>query len=729
MKISKKVQAALLSCALILTTVSTGAPQKVTAAKENSTPLYFTEGEDADLSSDLHVTNAIYGESKPGYSGEGFVWMQGSGTITLNVTVPETGMYSISTRYMQELSTDGRLQYLYINGKSTGSYMFPYTTEWKDFSFGVQRLEKGSNKIQIKSGWGYAYFDTITVDYGNLPDLNVEPVLTDSKATQETQNLMNYLTSVYGKNIISGQQEIYGNGNDGNYELEFDWIHDLTGKYPAIRGFDFMNYNPMYGWEDGTTERMIDWVNNKNGIAAACWHINVPRDFSSYKLGEAVDWKVVTYKPNETDFDTSKAVVPGTKEYEYVQLIIRDLAEQLSILQDNNVPILFRPFHEAEGNGGADGEGSWFWWSSAGAKVYKQLWKMLYTELTETYGIHNLIWNYNSYTYSTSPLWYPGDEYVDMVGYDKYNTIYNRYDGLSGVPNEDAISSIFYQLVNLTNGKKMVSMPENDTIPNVDNLKVEQAGWLYFCPWYGEYLMSESYNHKETIADLYQSDYVITLDELPDLKTGVVKPSKNPVESSVPSESTEPVESSAPVETTAPVTSAPVVTAPVESSAPVTSAPAETTEPVKSTEPAVTPSSPVTGDNAVNPIVKVTTQGESSINQQYTVTAGGTEPVELSKLAIRYYYDKTGSKEQTFWCDNAALQLQAAPWYVSLSSDVNAAFHDGYVEITFDTSYSLAPGAGSLTMGTRFAQSDWSSYTDFAEKGVVVYYDGAVISK
>lgn len=481
-------------------------------------PLFTIESENALLSSDLQVTTEIYGQPKPGFSGSGFVWMQNSGTITFTVTVPETGMYAISTRYMQELSADGRLQYLSVNGVTKGSYMLPYTTTWSDFNFGYQKLNQGSNTIQLKAGWGFAYFDTFTVDYANLDPLDVQPVLTDSQATPETQLLMNYLTEVYGNHIISGQQEIYGGGNDGNTELEFDWIHNLTGKYPAIRGFDFMNYNPLYGWEDGTTDRMIDWVNNRDGIATASWHINVPRNFTTYQLGDHVDWKEATYKPTETNFNTANAVIPGTKEYQYVMSTIDDLAEQLLILQDNNMPVLFRPYHEAEGNGGLNGEGAWFWWASAGADVYKQLWDMLYTELTETYGLHNLIWTYNSYVYNTSPAWYPGDDQVDIVGYDKYNTIYNRTDGLSGVPNEDAITSIFYQLVDLTGGKKMVAMTENDTVPSVQNLTEEKSGWLYFCPWYGEHLMSSSFNYPATLKTLYQSDYVITLNELPNLK-------------------------------------------------------------------------------------------------------------------------------------------------------------------------------------------------------------------
>lgn len=489
------------------------------------TALFTIEGENAQLSSDLQVTTHIYGTPKPGYSGSGFVWMQNSGTITFTVSVPETGMYAISTRYMQELSPDGRLQYLTVNGVTKGSYMLPYTTAWSDFDFGFHKLNQGTNTIQLKAGWGFAYFDTFTVDYADLDPLEVQPVLSDPQATPETQILMNYLTEVYGHHIISGQQEIYGGGNDGDYELEFEWIYNLTGKYPAIRGFDLMNYNPLYGWEDGTTDRMIDWVNNRGGIATASWHITVPKNFTTYQLGEFVDWKETTYKPTETNYNTANAVVPGTKENQYLMMAIEDLAEQLQILQNNGVPVIFRPFHEAEGNGGLNGEGAWFWWAKAGAEVYKQLWDLLYTELTETYGLHNLIWTYNSYVYSTSPAWYPGDHQVDLVGFDKYNTIYNRYDGLSGVPNEDAITSTFYQLVDLTDGTKMVAMTENDTVPSLQNLIEEKAGWLYFCPWYGEFLMSSAYNYPATLTTLYQSDYVITLDELPDLKGNNPNPS------------------------------------------------------------------------------------------------------------------------------------------------------------------------------------------------------------
>jgi mannan endo-1,4-beta-mannosidase len=389
--------------------------------------------------------------------------------MKFEVTVPEDEMYEIKVRYTQVLTSqdEGRMQTISVNGTD---YMvnFPYADTWTDISFGMFRLKAGVNTIEIKPQYGYASYDTITVDKADFPDLDVTPTLADKSATSETQSLMNYLCDVYGNGILSGQQEIYGGGNDGDYELEFDYIENLTGELPAIRGFDFMNYNPLYGWDDNTTERIIEWVNDRNGIATACWHINVPKDFSSYELGDSLDWTDCTYTPDSTDFDTNNAVIEGTKEYDYFMLAIDDLAQQL-----------------------------------------------LYTTLTEDYGIHNIIWEYNSYDYTTSAQWYPGDDYVDIVGYDKYNTVYNRHDGLSSGPNVDAISSTFYSLVNLTNATKLVSMPENDTIPTIENMQIEKAGWLYFCPWYGEHILDSSKNDPDTLISIYQNDYCINLGDLP----------------------------------------------------------------------------------------------------------------------------------------------------------------------------------------------------------------------
>jgi len=135
---------------------------------------------------------------------------------------------------------------------------------WIDFDFGIHKLVKGENIIKLEEKYGYAVFDKLTVKKAELPDLKISNVtLSDPKALPSAQKVQDFLASVYGKKIVSGQQEIYGGGNNGDYELEFEYIHNITGKYPAIRGFDFMNYNPLYGWDDQTTERIIDWVKKK----------------------------------------------------------------------------------------------------------------------------------------------------------------------------------------------------------------------------------------------------------------------------------------------------------------------------------------------------------------------------------------------------------------------------------------------------------------------------------
>lgn len=469
------------------------------------------EAEDLSLSNGATVTTNVYGTEYPGYSGEGFVWVSNAGTLTFEVTITEKGMYELSTRCWMYLGEEGetRLQAVTVNGKKIGDFYIPNKKGWIDFSFGFTFLEAGTAKIEIgtSGSWGFILYDKVMFDHADMPDLNISPATCDPNATPETKALKQYLTSVYGKFVISGQQEIYGGGNDGNMELEFEYIYEKTGKYPAIRGFDLMNYNPLYGWEDSTTARMIKWVRERNGIATASWHITVPQNFTNYTLGEFVDWQQCTYKPTAS-FKTANCLNETTKEHAYLMMAIDSLAKQLLILQEAKVPVLFRPFHEAEGNNNTDGSGAWFWWGSGGAEVYKQLWRLLYTTLTEKYGLHNLIWEVNLYTYANSFEWYPGDDCVDIVGYDKY-------EGSPYTWETSAVTTVFLSLVNYTNDTKMVALTENDVIPDIQNIVNEGAWWLYFCPWYGEFLMSSRYNDPVLLNTIYNSEYVITLDELP----------------------------------------------------------------------------------------------------------------------------------------------------------------------------------------------------------------------
>jgi mannan endo-1,4-beta-mannosidase len=427
-----------------------------------------------------------------------FIGQKGTST-SVNVEIDEAGLYELIVRYAQPYDKNKKVQYLNVNDSNQGEVSFSYTLTWKEISAGIVKLNKGTNNIEFESYWGYTYFDYLIVKPAdeNIRNLKVPKTLVNPNATKEAKSLLSYLVDVYGKHILSGQQELCGSHNYEGSEAEFTYIKEKTGKMPAVRGFDFMNFrgNGLL-WDDLCAERVIDWYKNKNGIPTVCWHW-----FSPGNIGKKADNSFYT---ESTTFSISKALTPGTAENKALLNDIEFMAGKLKQVQDAGVPILFRPLHEAEG--------AWFWWGAEGPENCVKLYRLLYDKFTNEHKINNLIWVWTSYTYETSPKWYPGDDVVDILGYDKYNA-------KDGLPNGSAISSTFYNLVQLTGGKKLVTMSENDTIPRVANLTNEMAGWLYFCPWYGWHLTGEQNNPVAWLAEMYKSEYCITLDELPDLKT------------------------------------------------------------------------------------------------------------------------------------------------------------------------------------------------------------------
>lgn len=463
-----------------------------------------------------YSSKSEFGNEIKGYSGTGYVDSQ-EGDIALTVNVDKTDIYELTVGYCLPEDRGAKNQILMINGASQGEIGFAPTDTFKELKISSVKLTEGENTITFKKSWGWIIFDYLTVDTAVLPELSVSTKLSDPNANSTTQSLMNYLVDNYGNHIISGQQECYGQAD----EKEFEYIYNLTGKYPAIRGFDYMNWTQGINWDDGTNRRIIDWVNNKKGIATLAWHWFVPLDMSTYTPGQTLgNGQVAFYNKTSgntpyTTFSPAKAVQEGTAENDYINKDIEMVAKSLQELQAQDISIIFRPLHEAEGGSSLDGSHSWFWWANDGAEAYVELWKYLYDKLTNEYGLHNLIWEWNSYTYETSSAWYPGDEYVDIIAYDKYNA--------NGTPNESSIASTFYSLVEMYNGKKMISMAENDTIPSLENLVSEKAAWSYFCVWYDRnplFLSGSNYQNADTVKELYQSDYCITLDELPeDLKT------------------------------------------------------------------------------------------------------------------------------------------------------------------------------------------------------------------
>jgi mannan endo-1,4-beta-mannosidase len=245
----------------------------------------------------------------------------------------------------------------------------------------------------------------------------------------------------------------------------------------------------------------------KGGIPTFCWHWKDPSQtveaFYSPSSGNtpSVDFDILkAYKdaPACETFDTESA------EY---KAIIRDMdriAAYLLSLAEKDIPVLWRPVHEASGK--------WFWWGYRGANACKSLYKLMFERYTKVHHLNNLIWVWTTDEASDALDWYPGDEYVDIVGRDYY--YYPREK------NHGSLVASFEKVKDIFGGKKIITLSENGSVPHPDSMKADGAGWSWFMPWYGEYTM-DGWAHDNTAEDwksIMNNAYVITLDKMPGWK-------------------------------------------------------------------------------------------------------------------------------------------------------------------------------------------------------------------
>lgn len=312
--------------------------------------------------------------------------------------------------------------------------------------------------------------------------------LSNPNATAETKALYNYLCEQYTHKLISGQQESDWM-DDRDYE--FNYIYSKTGKYPAMRGLDFINDN----FTDVVT-RAKEW-HNKGGIVTICWHCSNQFD-KGYNESKDTEF---------TEEQWDKVLTKGTPENTAFLEGMGKAGPALKQLQDAGIPVLWRPFHEFDG--------WWFWWSKGGdsetkPEHFKKLWQMMYDYYTNDLKLNNLIWvlGYSEWSSMTHPEdYYPGDNYCDIVGADSYQTSY-----------EDAESRLYEPMYEIVGDRKPLILHETSFIPSVESFK--EVPWGAFLTWHTEWLINDD-NTDEHLYDIYNSDYVITLDEVPDIYAGL----------------------------------------------------------------------------------------------------------------------------------------------------------------------------------------------------------------
>ncbi|MFK7811682.1 MAG: glycosyl hydrolase [Maribacter sp.] len=310
--------------------------------------------------------------------------------------------------------------------------------------------------------------------------------------------ILTYFESLIAdERLIVGQQCGDAPDSTGRYYNRYvEQLADETGKYVGLIGADF-------GWVSGNNYPVETLINHwrDGGLVTVSWHADNP-------FVDEVDvyWNTVENK----DQINLKALLKNesqTKAWRSYRTELDKIAGALQKLQAAGVSVIWRPFHEMNGN--------FFWWGTnahgnqqTNEEDYKALWMDLYDTLTNDYGLNNLIWTYSvvpSETwYASVTAYYPGSEYVDLVGMDYYG---NEPD----FPHYEELKSLGKPIVMSEIGPRESGYGNWNMMDVANKLKGKAA---YFMQWHSWSGAKVAIKDNKNALEMMNSNVVITRDEV-----------------------------------------------------------------------------------------------------------------------------------------------------------------------------------------------------------------------
>lgn len=279
------------------------------------------------------------------------------------------------------------------------------------------------------------------------------------------------------KDVAAGAQGSFKNSGWSEIASGTDYF-DIFGDYTLVITEDVLKSlqegGLIIGGHDYTAVAV--YLGN-NGTA-----LDPNKDYAFYKA--------------DTEFDATNATVEGTWENKVFTEDLKNAAAYLKLLRDADIPVLWRPFHEAAGG--------WFWWGKDAAS-FKSLWIAMFNYF-KTEGLDNLIWVWT--TEGNDADWYPGDQYVDIVGRDVYNK-----------ETADCVSE--YTSIAENYGNKIVSLSECGTVGLISEQWASGARWSWFMPWYdGTNEDGSPVVHADEAwwKDAMSQEFVVSREELPSME-------------------------------------------------------------------------------------------------------------------------------------------------------------------------------------------------------------------
>ena len=307
--------------------------------------------------------------------------------------------------------------------------------------------EKGAGLQIVDNG------RTLQTASGQKIPISENVALVDAKAVDATKNLYAYLKAVGESDSV-----IFGHQNDTHHKAgsigenfsESD-TKDVTGSIAGVIGIDVLSLtgNEASTWNTPEQDRIAHVAELTKKAAAEGALITLSAHMPNFEVIDqrvkafdaangAVDlsdsekvgyWTTPSgekqynfsgYTPGTTTGNIVQRIMPG-QDLNYLYTDYLDLiADYAKAVEGDGITILFRPFHE--------NTGSWFWWGAAfcDEQAYINLFRYTVDYMKETKGVHNMLYVYgpgseaaNVTEYSAR---YPGDNYVDMIGYDLYHS-------------------------------------------------------------------------------------------------------------------------------------------------------------------------------------------------------------------------------------------------------------------------------------------------------------------
>ena len=245
----------------------------------------------------------------------------------------------------------------------------------------------------MKNNYGIKFIFTLGI---SLFSLWIFPGIAFSQ-NQDVLAIRKYLAELSSRKtdrLISGQFERWGNAVQplNSPENFVNIVHQKTGKWVGITGFEYHNGTQVNYKKPN--QLCIDYW-KKGGLSQLYFIMTNPADPNSNNGGGKCDLKLV--------------LNPDHPYHKHFFNELSQVADGLEELKENGVVLFVNMFAEVTG--------SWFWWGGKDPKDFIAFYKATYDYLVHTRNLDNLLFVYEpSSQHKTAVDYYPGDEYVDVIG-------------------------------------------------------------------------------------------------------------------------------------------------------------------------------------------------------------------------------------------------------------------------------------------------------------------------